>query len=982
MPNTSATKRSRLVLARKSETPLYYGCTMARDKDFVVNQIERARRDGATSLDLTGASLEALPEEVFELTKLEVLYLVKNRISVVPDKLRTLSRLKRIDLRANPIEQVPDVPGLLLDWDAYLRCGALLSNQNVIGLDAVRPAGSADVIERLGHLTDLEYLGCSGFSTFPLEVRKLRRLRALWILSGTLDFLPEWLEELSRLATLAVDGNRLSTLPASLERLPLHTLFMGRNAFTEIPKVVFELRSLYHLDIHANPLRRIPPQILDVPNLIVLAAHNCPIETPPPEIVEQGVDAIKKYWRQQQEQGSDYLCEAKLLIVGEAGAGKTSLVQKIRDAEYQLKPAQASTEGIEVTPYTFPAAVRIKDGPIEKTIQRDFRTNIWDFGGQEIYHATHQFFLTKRSLYALVTDDRKEDTDFHYWLNVVELLSGGSPVIVVQNEKQDRRRDIDLGSLRSRFSNLREAYRVDLATNRGLKDLVRAIRHELEGLPHIGAPLPSTWNKVREALEKESRSHITLEEYLQICDRAGFKRRDDSLQLSGYLHDLGICLHFQDDAVLHNTVILKPKWGTDAAYRVLDDRDVMDNQGRFTPVDLARIWSEESYSDMRHELLRLLMRFQLCYELPHGGAYIAPQLLSSQAPPYIWNRSHNLVLRYEYDFMPKGLVTRLIAALHHLIEEHRLVWKTGMVLAWEGMRAEIVEDYARRRITVRVTGAEPRSLLAIIDNQMDVIHASFSKLRFEKHLPCNCAECRVSDDPATFTLRDLERFAEKGKPIQCRTSGEMVEPKALLATVFPFFRRAQEDPLHFNSVPEAPNEVFVSYAWTPESTAIVDRLETVMKANGIHLRRDRNELRYKDGIREFMKDIGRANCIVAVISKRYLESKYCMFELAEVAARGDLKGRIFPLILDDANIYDGQGRLQYIKHWETNKKKLDKAMKGVGAENLQGIREEIDDIARYRATIAAIVDTLANMNARPGAEFEKLIEAVLSRAGE
>ncbi|WP_347242416.1 hypothetical protein [Nostoc sp. FACHB-888] len=29
---------------------------------------------------------------------------------------------------------------------------------------------------------------------------------------------------------------------------------------------------------------------------------------------------------------------------------------------------------------------------------REFRVNIWDFGGQEIYHATHQFFLTRRSL--------------------------------------------------------------------------------------------------------------------------------------------------------------------------------------------------------------------------------------------------------------------------------------------------------------------------------------------------------------------------------------------------------------------------------------------------------------------------------------------------------------------------------------------------------------------------------------------------------
>jgi internalin A len=32
--------------------------------------------------------------------------------------------------------------------------------------------------------------------------------------------------------------------------------------------------------------------------------------------------------------------------------------------------------------------------------------NVWDFGGQEIMHATHQFFLTRRSLYLLVLSGR------------------------------------------------------------------------------------------------------------------------------------------------------------------------------------------------------------------------------------------------------------------------------------------------------------------------------------------------------------------------------------------------------------------------------------------------------------------------------------------------------------------------------------------------------------------------------------------------
>lgn len=35
------------------------------------------------------------------------------------------------------------------------------------------------------------------------------------------------------------------------------------------------------------------------------------------------------------------------------------------------------------------------------------KVHFWDFGGQEIMHTTHQFFLSKRSLYLLILDARK-----------------------------------------------------------------------------------------------------------------------------------------------------------------------------------------------------------------------------------------------------------------------------------------------------------------------------------------------------------------------------------------------------------------------------------------------------------------------------------------------------------------------------------------------------------------------------------------------
>ena len=41
--------------------------------------------------------------------------------------------------------------------------------------------------------------------------------------------------------------------------------------------------------------------------------------------------------------------------------------------------------------------------------------------------------------------------------------------------------------------------------------------------------------------------YITFEEYLNICKEKGFKELEDILVLSGYFHDLGVFLHFQDD---------------------------------------------------------------------------------------------------------------------------------------------------------------------------------------------------------------------------------------------------------------------------------------------------------------------------------------------------------------------------------------------------------------------------------------------------
>ena len=105
------------------------------------------------------------------------------------------------------------------------------------------------------------------------------------------------------------------------------------------------------------------------------------------------------------------------------------------------------------------------------------------------------------------------------------------------------------------------------------------------------------------------------------------------------------------------------------------------NLGRFTKSDLQNIWSEEQYSYMQDELLELMMKFKLCYQIPNTqDTYIAPQLLTKIKPDYSWDKNNNLILRYTYEFMPKGIITQFIVVMHQDIDKQQNVWRSGVVL--------------------------------------------------------------------------------------------------------------------------------------------------------------------------------------------------------------------------------------------------------------------------------------------------------------
>ena len=180
---------------------------------------------------------------------------------------------------------------------------------------------------------------------------------------------------------------------------------------------------------------------------------------------------------------------------------------------------------------------------------------------------------------------------------------------------------------------------------------------------------------------------------------------------------------------------------------------------------------------MRDELLHLMMRFKLCYEIPHRPkTYIAPQLLSPNQPQYDWDDTNNLILRYHYEFMPKGMLTRFIVEMHKLIDGD-LVWKEGVILQDKNARAEVIEAYYKNEIRIRITGKLKKPLLENIRHEFRKIHESYNKpedppekhrLRYQEFIPCNCTDCKGSQKPTDFDLSDLQaRLVNKRDEIEC-----------------------------------------------------------------------------------------------------------------------------------------------------------------------------------------------------------------------
>ncbi len=433
-----------------------------------------------------------------------------------------------------------------------------------------------------------------------------------------------------------------------------------------------------------------------------------------------------------------------------------------------------------------------------------------------------------------------------------------------------RSKQLDLRSLQTRFNFVKGAVSTNLLTKRGLGNALETIKLLTNQLPHIGAELPKAFVDLRRELERlaQSKDYISLEEYYGICASFSISEPESALYWSDHLHDLGILLHFQQDRFLKNILILNNQWITDAVYDLLNYEPVKSAFGCFTHEDLMSIWRDKRYVKKHDELLALMVKFELCYKLQHEKTetWLAPQLLpASQPDSFDWKAADDIQLWYEYEFMPKGLLSQLIVRMHRYVQEPELAWAKGVVFERSSSLALVTENWERTKISIRAQGFQAKELLTLISEDLDMINARLKGLKVKKMIPCNCGECKQAHEPHFYDHGDLIRRVSKGILIvECGISYEKMSVAGLLDGVFVESKNTMS------------KKVVISYS--PEDEASMEELKKFLRP----LQRERDFkiwtakeiLPGQNWKNEILQQLESADIILLLVSANFLNSDF------------------------------------------------------------------------------------------------------------
>jgi len=702
-----------------------------------------------------------------KLSGLESLYLSSNQISDI-HFLEKLSGLQTLDLSSNEITDIHFLE----------RLGGLqaldLSQNRITNYSFLEKLSSLKTLSLSGNqISDYSFLeNLSGLQTLDLssnqitDVRFLKGLRGLETLNLSFNRISnfELLAELTGLKTLHLHKNQISDI-GFLEKLTLlQTLDLSDNKisdisflgglgrlqtldlnYNEILDISFleKLNVLQSVDLRNNQIKKVPlPFFQSGMELTMgkydsngLCLHGNPIESPPLEIIEQGKQSVLDWFEATRRK----LNEIKIILIGDPKAGKTSILRRLKYDEFYENEEQ--TDGINIEHIQFGQCDTFKGHPSLEKITAHF----WDFGGQEIMNATHQFFLTNRSVYLLVLDARKDNDvagQVRQWVKKVKATGGNSPIIVIANQA-----DVNRGfgfsnesDLQKEFPEIKYFIKASCKTRLGINEIKQRLGDLIPQAELFNTEIDEKWINIKEQLQKETKSKHYLDEgrFKAICSNYGINEKAGRLNAIHFFNDLGLLLHFEE-LNLAQYYVLDPYWITYGVYQIVTSSEAGRLKGIVGMDRLEYIINEEEDkkdvykpahsekivydTNQRRFLVDILNQFKLCFYLPGNAGFIIPNLLDTTEPiavtELLKNAKDSIQFVYKYEYLPNSVLPNIMVEAHPLLAEK---WRTGCILEGNDCKALVSAYQDTLTIIVRGEHKQKREFMAVIRHCIDTIN--------------------------------------------------------------------------------------------------------------------------------------------------------------------------------------------------------------------------------------------------------------------
>eukprot|EP01102_Stenamoeba_stenopodia_P006506 TRINITY_DN1787_c0_g1_i2.p1 TRINITY_DN1787_c0_g1~~TRINITY_DN1787_c0_g1_i2.p1 ORF type:complete len:1288 (-),score=192.66 TRINITY_DN1787_c0_g1_i2:91-3954(-) len=686
-----------------------------------------SRLQNLTHLDLTNNLLSSLPSEISALTQLEVLDLRWNKITStgLPPQLYTMTQLVHLNLQNNALSTISDEIFKMTRLKNILLTGNMIQpiRQRIISAWSNRSM----------------YLDLSGMDLVAI---------------------PREIGCLSSLEVLDLHNNKLVALPLEIGELPkLHTLDVSDNQLDNLPWTLGQLSALIKLNIANNPFTKIPTETL-------------------------GRDiTFLKNWLLSLKSGSVACKRMKLMLVGQENVGKTSLSRCFKEMSAKgikkmskKSPSTISTDGIDIEDWE----------PIDPTAspnedkESKLRFNIWDFGGQEVYYNTHQFFLNKRSLFLICFNlvDGAEMPRVDYWLQSINTRTPDAPVILVgthlDSSKCTKKYLSDLETYvqttyKKRFPQLKCFLQVSCKTKKNIDILTAEIlkiakSQKMENFPR-------SYLQLEDIVIAERSLHlppiISLTEFKKMVVSCNIPI-ESAQSVAEFLGDLGSLIYFNDSrSGLDDLLILDPQWLTSLLATLITTKKNFVKNGILNFSDLIHIWYPPRFPSYLHErILVLFEHFGVSHQLGTGqdSKILIPCLLDAAKPPE-WESTYKSVIsknpkvyerKFKFQFVPLGFFSKVMSGVLEFTHPDSY-YKNGFITSTRSREYLLIEfDGTKVELNIKVCGSTPPvNLLRLIVDSLHGLIKNWYSVTFQELVPCKCGTHEV-------TIKELENALSQG----------------------------------------------------------------------------------------------------------------------------------------------------------------------------------------------------------------------------